>query len=104
MDYDSCNTDLHLGEKTFQLSCHNFIQHSKAIGDGWVWESIEGTNEGYMKKVILKMKNAFGYAIPEQQKIVNEKTYRQEFEVQKHAGFSSAQILQQSQQSFIVPH
>ncbi|MBN3294723.1 ATG10 enzyme, partial [Polypterus senegalus] len=35
-----------------------------------------------MKKVILKMKNAFGYAIPEQQKIVNEKTYRQEFEVQ----------------------
>ncbi|KAJ8414877.1 hypothetical protein AAFF_G00024000 [Aldrovandia affinis] len=43
----------HLEEETFRHSCRQFICHSRALDDGWSWEEVEGSDEGYMKKSIL---------------------------------------------------
>lgn len=42
----SCNFD----EKAFRLCCNLFLQHSGVIRDGWSWEEVKGSKEGYLKK------------------------------------------------------
>ncbi|XP_051539885.1 ubiquitin-like-conjugating enzyme ATG10 isoform X1 [Myxocyprinus asiaticus] len=43
----------YLDDRTFQLCCQLFLQHSETIQDGWCWEQIKGTDEGFMKKIVL---------------------------------------------------
>nr|AAI07647.1 ATG10 autophagy related 10 homolog (S. cerevisiae) [Danio rerio] len=42
-----------LDENTFRLCCRLFLQHSESIQDGWIWEQIKGSDEGFMKKTVL---------------------------------------------------
>ncbi|XP_059395338.1 ubiquitin-like-conjugating enzyme ATG10 isoform X3 [Carassius carassius] len=43
----------YLDERTFRLCCQLFLQHSETIQDGWSWEQIKDTDEGFMKKTVL---------------------------------------------------
>ncbi|KAI2660300.1 Ubiquitin-like-conjugating enzyme ATG10 [Labeo rohita] len=43
----------YLDERTFRLCCQLFLQHSETIQDGWSWEQIKDTDEGFMKKTLL---------------------------------------------------
>ncbi|XP_052422782.1 ubiquitin-like-conjugating enzyme ATG10 isoform X6 [Carassius gibelio] len=43
----------YLDERTFRLCCQLFLQHSETIQDGWSWEQIKGTDEGFMKKTVI---------------------------------------------------
>ncbi|XP_041100646.1 ubiquitin-like-conjugating enzyme ATG10 isoform X1 [Polyodon spathula] len=47
-----------LGEKAFRQCCEEFIQHSRSINDEWDWEHSQGSEEGYMKKILLKAENS----------------------------------------------
>ncbi|KAI1905365.1 hypothetical protein AGOR_G00015370 [Albula goreensis] len=42
-----------LDEETFRRCCDHFLQRSQALHDGWSWEQVKGTEEGYMKKTVL---------------------------------------------------
>ncbi|KAJ8380634.1 hypothetical protein SKAU_G00014120 [Synaphobranchus kaupii] len=44
---------LHLDEETFRRACRRFVQHSHALNDGWSWEEVKGSDEGYMRKSVL---------------------------------------------------
>ncbi|KAJ8285545.1 hypothetical protein GJAV_G00028040 [Gymnothorax javanicus] len=44
---------LQLDEETFRRACLHFVQHSHTLGDGWSWEEVKGSDEGYMRKTIL---------------------------------------------------
>ncbi|XP_064152552.1 ubiquitin-like-conjugating enzyme ATG10 isoform X3 [Anguilla rostrata] len=44
---------LHLDEETFRRACRRFVQHSHALSDGWSWEEVKGSDEGYMRKTVL---------------------------------------------------
>ncbi|XP_051972656.1 ubiquitin-like-conjugating enzyme ATG10 isoform X2 [Xyrauchen texanus] len=50
---NSASVTCYLDERTFQLCCQLFLQHSETIQDGWSWEQIKGTDEGFMKKCVL---------------------------------------------------
>ncbi|XP_026231283.1 ubiquitin-like-conjugating enzyme ATG10 [Anabas testudineus] len=43
-----------LEEETFFHCCHLFLQKSEQLGDGWSWESVQGSQEGYLRKAALK--------------------------------------------------
>ncbi|XP_061117061.1 ubiquitin-like-conjugating enzyme ATG10 [Conger conger] len=44
---------LHLDEETFRRACQRFVQHSRTLSDGWSWEEVKGSDEGYMRKTVL---------------------------------------------------
>ncbi|XP_069043606.1 ubiquitin-like-conjugating enzyme ATG10 isoform X1 [Lepisosteus oculatus] len=46
--------DLYLEEAAFRLFCKQLVLHSQALGDGWVWEDMKESEDGYMKKTLLK--------------------------------------------------
>ncbi|XP_061694381.1 ubiquitin-like-conjugating enzyme ATG10 isoform X2 [Syngnathoides biaculeatus] len=42
------------GEKNFRRCCQTLLMISDQLGDGWTWESIQGSEECYMKKTALR--------------------------------------------------
>ncbi|XP_036383415.1 ubiquitin-like-conjugating enzyme ATG10 [Megalops cyprinoides] len=42
-----------LDEGTFRLGCQLLVQHSRALDDGWSWEEVQGSEEGFLKKTVL---------------------------------------------------
>ncbi|KAL4609497.1 ubiquitin-like-conjugating enzyme ATG10 isoform X1 [Arapaima gigas] len=44
---------IYLDEESFQQCCELFLEHSCALNDGWSWEGLNGSGEGYMKKTVL---------------------------------------------------
>ncbi|MBN3314584.1 ATG10 enzyme, partial [Atractosteus spatula] len=46
--------DLYLEEAAFRLFCKQLVLHSQALGDGWVWEDMKESEDGYLKKTLLK--------------------------------------------------
>ncbi|XP_053739645.1 ubiquitin-like-conjugating enzyme ATG10 [Synchiropus splendidus] len=43
-----------LDEKTFTRCCRLLLQKSEQLRDGWSWEPVQGTEEGYLRKTTLK--------------------------------------------------
>ncbi|KAK2844040.1 hypothetical protein Q5P01_010699 [Channa striata] len=43
-----------LEEEAFCHCCHLLLQQSDQLGDGWTWESVQGLQEGYLKKTVLR--------------------------------------------------
>ncbi|XP_030623223.1 ubiquitin-like-conjugating enzyme ATG10 [Chanos chanos] len=43
----------YLDETTFQRCCQLFLQHSSSLTDGWSWETVKGSEEGFMKHTSL---------------------------------------------------
>ncbi|XP_028988522.1 ubiquitin-like-conjugating enzyme ATG10 isoform X2 [Betta splendens] len=43
-----------LEEDTFSTCCHLLLQKSEQLRDGWSWESVQGSPEGYLKKTALR--------------------------------------------------
>ncbi|XP_054889309.1 ubiquitin-like-conjugating enzyme ATG10 isoform X4 [Poeciliopsis prolifica] len=43
-----------LDEQQFRQSCQLLLKRSDQLGDGWSWESVLGSEEGYLKKTVLR--------------------------------------------------
>ncbi|KAK2895814.1 ubiquitin-like-conjugating enzyme ATG10 [Channa argus] len=43
-----------LEEETFCHCCHQLLQQSEQLRDGWTWESVQGSQEGYLRKTVLR--------------------------------------------------
>ncbi|KAM9789213.1 ubiquitin-like-conjugating enzyme ATG10 [Neosynchiropus ocellatus] len=43
-----------LDEKTFTHCCLLLLQKSEQLRDGWSWQPVQGTHEGYLRKTTLK--------------------------------------------------
>ncbi|XP_023821146.1 ubiquitin-like-conjugating enzyme ATG10 isoform X2 [Oryzias latipes] len=41
-------------EEEFCRCCRLLLQHSNGVGDGWSWEAVRGSDEGYLKKTLLR--------------------------------------------------
>lgn len=46
-----------LDEDSFYEDCQRLLQKSEELRDGWMWETIQGTKEGYLKKTALRCVN-----------------------------------------------
>ncbi|KAM6919160.1 ubiquitin-like-conjugating enzyme ATG10 [Xenentodon cancila] len=44
-----------LDEEEFHRCCRLFLQRSEQLGDGWRWEAVQGSEEGYLRKTALRM-------------------------------------------------
>ncbi|XP_048875232.1 ubiquitin-like-conjugating enzyme ATG10 isoform X1 [Brienomyrus brachyistius] len=42
-----------LDEGTFLRCCELFLQHARSLDDGWSWGSLNGSDEGFLKKTVL---------------------------------------------------
>lgn len=45
---------LQLDEDSFFESCQLFLKKSEELRDGWSWEQVQGTKEGYLRKTALR--------------------------------------------------
>uniref|UniRef100_A0A3P9KZM7 Ubiquitin-like-conjugating enzyme ATG10 n=1 Tax=Oryzias latipes TaxID=8090 RepID=A0A3P9KZM7_ORYLA len=43
-----------LDEEEFCRCCQLLLQHSDGVSDGWSWEAVRGSDEGYLKKTLLR--------------------------------------------------
>lgn len=43
-----------LDEERFFLCCHLLLQCSEQLRDGWSWEVVQGSEEGYLRKTVLR--------------------------------------------------
>ncbi|XP_026168488.1 ubiquitin-like-conjugating enzyme ATG10 isoform X1 [Mastacembelus armatus] len=43
-----------LEEETFHRCCQLLLQQSDQLRDGWSWEPVQGSQEGYLKKTVLR--------------------------------------------------
>ncbi|RVE61411.1 hypothetical protein OJAV_G00170410 [Oryzias javanicus] len=43
-----------LDEEEFGRCCQLLLHHSDSVGDGWSWEAVQGSDEGYLKKTVLR--------------------------------------------------
>ncbi|XP_018551493.1 ubiquitin-like-conjugating enzyme ATG10 isoform X1 [Lates calcarifer] len=43
-----------LEEETFRHCCRLILQQSEQLRDGWSWESVQGSQEGYLRKTALR--------------------------------------------------
>nr|XP_057925450.1 ubiquitin-like-conjugating enzyme ATG10 isoform X2 [Doryrhamphus excisus] len=42
------------GDENFHHSCQMFLKQSDQLRDGWSWESVQGSEEGYLRKTVLR--------------------------------------------------
>ncbi|XP_061551080.1 ubiquitin-like-conjugating enzyme ATG10 isoform X2 [Phycodurus eques] len=42
------------GEENFRRCCQSLLKMSDQLGDGWSWEPVQGSEEGYMRKTALR--------------------------------------------------
>ncbi|XP_073535267.1 ubiquitin-like-conjugating enzyme ATG10 [Phyllobates terribilis] len=49
--------NLILGEDKFRYFCFEFLKHSQAIGDGWQWRNVQGSEEGYLSKTCYQKRD-----------------------------------------------
>lgn len=55
-----------LDEERFRQCCHLLLQRSDQLRDGWSWEAVQGTEEGYLKKTALRsVPTAWGLLHPQ---------------------------------------
>lgn len=47
----SCFT---LDEEGFRLCCRRLLQRSEQLRDGWSWDVVPGSHEGYLRKTVLR--------------------------------------------------
>ncbi|XP_033837890.1 ubiquitin-like-conjugating enzyme ATG10 [Periophthalmus magnuspinnatus] len=45
---------LHLDEDSFFECCQHLLKKSEELRDGWSWETVQGTREGYLRKTVLR--------------------------------------------------
>ncbi|XP_069001612.1 ubiquitin-like-conjugating enzyme ATG10 [Embiotoca jacksoni] len=43
-----------LDEEGFRVSCQLLLQRSEQLSDGWFWEEVQGSEEGYLRKTTLR--------------------------------------------------
>uniref|UniRef100_A0A3B3YS26 Ubiquitin-like-conjugating enzyme ATG10 n=1 Tax=Poecilia mexicana TaxID=48701 RepID=A0A3B3YS26_9TELE len=43
-----------LDEEQFRRCCQLLLQRSDQLGDGWSWEAVQGSEEGYLRKTALR--------------------------------------------------
>ncbi|KAF1383268.1 hypothetical protein PFLUV_G00129980 [Perca fluviatilis] len=43
-----------LDEENFRRCCRLLLQQSEQLRDGWSWEAVQGSEEGYLKKTALR--------------------------------------------------
>uniref|UniRef100_A0A3Q2WTU4 Ubiquitin-like-conjugating enzyme ATG10 n=1 Tax=Haplochromis burtoni TaxID=8153 RepID=A0A3Q2WTU4_HAPBU len=43
-----------LNEKEFFSCCQLLLQQSEHLRDGWSWEAVQGSEEGYLRKTVLR--------------------------------------------------
>ncbi|KAM8850082.1 ubiquitin-like-conjugating enzyme ATG10 isoform 2-T2 [Spinachia spinachia] len=43
-----------LGEEDFRRCCRLLLQRSKQLRDGWSWEPVQGSEEGYLRKTAVR--------------------------------------------------
>ncbi|XP_038573095.1 ubiquitin-like-conjugating enzyme ATG10 [Micropterus salmoides] len=43
-----------LDEESFRCCCQLFLQQSEQLRDGWSWEAVQGSEEGYLRKATLR--------------------------------------------------
>lgn len=43
-----------LDEEQFRRSCRTLLQRSEQLGDGWSWEAVQGSEEGYLRKTTVR--------------------------------------------------
>ncbi|XP_030581227.1 ubiquitin-like-conjugating enzyme ATG10 isoform X2 [Archocentrus centrarchus] len=43
-----------LDEQAFRCCCQLLLQQSEQLRDGWSWEQVQGSEEGYLKKTVLR--------------------------------------------------
>ncbi|XP_044075848.1 ubiquitin-like-conjugating enzyme ATG10 isoform X2 [Siniperca chuatsi] len=43
-----------LDEETFRCCCQLLLQQSEQLRDGWSWEAVQGSEEGYLRKAALR--------------------------------------------------
>ncbi|XP_043989331.1 ubiquitin-like-conjugating enzyme ATG10 isoform X1 [Gambusia affinis] len=43
-----------LDEEQFRQCCQLLLQRSDQLGDGWSWEAVQGSEEGYLRKTALR--------------------------------------------------
>ncbi|XP_022616797.1 ubiquitin-like-conjugating enzyme ATG10 [Seriola dumerili] len=43
-----------LEEESFHRCCQLLLQQSQQLGDGWSWEPVQGSQEGYLRKTALR--------------------------------------------------
>ncbi|XP_071386965.1 ubiquitin-like-conjugating enzyme ATG10 [Centroberyx affinis] len=43
-----------LDEESFRRCCQLLLQQSTRLGDGWSWEPVQGSEEGYLRKTALR--------------------------------------------------
>uniref|UniRef100_A0A3Q4M2F2 Ubiquitin-like-conjugating enzyme ATG10 n=1 Tax=Neolamprologus brichardi TaxID=32507 RepID=A0A3Q4M2F2_NEOBR len=43
-----------LNEKEFLSCCQLLLQQSEHLRDGWSWEAVQGSEEGYLRKTVLR--------------------------------------------------
>lgn len=43
-----------LNEKQFLSCCQLLLQQSEHLRDGWSWEAVQGSEEGYLRKTVLR--------------------------------------------------
>nr|XP_046265170.1 ubiquitin-like-conjugating enzyme ATG10 isoform X2 [Scatophagus argus] len=47
-------TNYVLDEQNFRRCCLLLLQQSEQLKDGWTWEAVQGTEEGYLRKTALR--------------------------------------------------
>uniref|UniRef100_UPI0037E99111 ubiquitin-like-conjugating enzyme ATG10 n=1 Tax=Semicossyphus pulcher TaxID=241346 RepID=UPI0037E99111 len=43
-----------LDEQSFSLCCQLLLQQSEQLNDGWSWEAVQGSEEGYLRKTAFR--------------------------------------------------
>nr|XP_061794940.1 ubiquitin-like-conjugating enzyme ATG10 [Nerophis lumbriciformis] len=79
------------GEENFHRCCQAFLKLSDQLRDGWTWESVKSSNEGYLRKTSLRSVSVHSGAswIPAADEETNE-----DFDHHCHEDAVSSQVIQ----------